>query len=185
MMKVPQLKSGLEELTGDGVGHRKLSDITQAWVSGKSLAEIADTFFEGDDFTTKISKTCKAVYRDLANNAAWGLSALSKMPSAGLDFETMSDEDKRMLNNLPAMLYHGVKTEEGVLMRMNSVPRSVAETVGLKFKEKRTEDGSLVPKAANEYLKSLQTDDWERMRPHAAKMSGDDYHKIWRRLSGF
>lgn len=185
MMKVPQLKSSLEELAGDGVGYRKLADITQAWVSGKSLADIADEFFEGDDFTAKISQACKAVYRDLANNAAWGLSALSKMPTSGLDFENMSEDDKRKLNNLPAMIYHGVKTEEGVLMRMCSVPRSVAETTGSEFR--RVNGEGVIPsnKTAHEFLKSLQASDWERMKPQAAKMSGDDYRKVWKRLSGF
>ena len=185
MMRIPQLKSGLKELTSDGVGYRKLSDITQAWVSGQTLAEIANNFFEGDDFTVKISKACKAVYRDLANNAAWGLSALSKMPSSGLDFESISEEDKRMLNNLPAMLYHGVKTEEAVLMRMNSVPRSVAESAGAEFKSQFADESNLNPKAANKYIKSLRSEDWDRLKPATARMSGGDYHAIWKKLSGF
>ncbi|GAB1256228.1 hypothetical protein NBRC116494_07300 [Aurantivibrio plasticivorans] len=182
MMKVPQLKSSLEELTGDGVGYRKLADITQAWVSGKSLAEIADSFFEGDDFTVKISKACKAVYRDLANNASWGLSALSKMPTSGLNFEEMSDEKRRQLNNLPAMIYHGVKTEEAVLMRMSSVPRSIAEATGAEFKQVHSDN--FTPNAANEYLKSLQASDWDRMKPQSATMSGQDYQEVWKKLSG-
>lgn len=183
MMKVPQLKSSLKELTGDGVGFRKLADITQAWVSGKSLAEIADSFFEGADFTTKISKTCKAVYRDLANNAAWGMSALSKMPTSGIDFDSMSEDEKRKLNNIPAMIYHGVKTEEAVLMRMNSVPRSVAEATGSEFKSMCSDD-QFTPSAASQYLKSLQASDWERLKPKSALMSGEDYKEVWKRLSG-
>lgn len=183
MMRIPQLKASLKELTGDGIGYRKLSDITQAWVSGISLADIADSFFGGDDFTDKISKACKAVYRDLANNAAWGLSALSKMPTSGLDFENMPDEEKRKLNNLPAMIYHGVKTEEAVLMRMNSVPRSIAESAGAEFKRRQSGDG-LTSSAANQYLKSLQAPDWERMKPQSATMSGEDYKNVWKRLSG-
>ncbi len=182
MMKIPQLKSSLEELTKDGVGYRKLADITQAWVSGKSLADIADSFFDSGDFTTRISKACKAVYRDLANNAAWGLSALSKMPTSGLNFEEMSDEEKRSLNNLPAMIYHGVKTEEAVLMRMSSVPRSIAEATGAEFK--RVHSDNFTPATANEYLKSLQASDWERMKPQSATMSGGDYQTVWKKLSG-
>lgn len=182
MMKVPQLKSSLKELIGDGLGYRKLADITQAWVSGKSLAEIADSFFDGADFTAKISKACKAVYRDLTNNAAWGLSALSKMPISGLDFENMSEEEKRKLNNLPAMIYHGVKTEEAVLMRMSSVPRSIAEATGSDFKNSYSDH--LTPNAAIKYLKSLQASDWERLKPPSATMTGDDYKKVWEKLSG-
>lgn len=184
MMRVPQLQKGLEDFQGEGVSN-KLADITQAWVSGSSLAEIANLFFSGDDLTTKISKTCKAVYRDLANNCAWGLSALSKMPTAGLDFERLSDEEKRHLNNLPAMLYHGVRSEEAVLMRMNSVPRSVAEAAGAEFKNQFSNINiTKAPKLAAEFLKSLNTDDWDKLKSKSATMSGEDYQKVWKHLSG-
>ncbi|EKF9565506.1 DEAD/DEAH box helicase [Vibrio cholerae] len=187
MLRVPQLQESLKEISkGQGNSHRKLADITQAWVTGSSIESIAKTYFEGDSLTDQISKACRAVYRDLANNGAWGLSALSKMPTSGLDFEAMTDEEKRRLNNLPAMLYHGVKTEEGVLMRMNSVPRSIAERAGEDFKA-RTEAGAektLSPRKASEYLKSLKPDDWARLKPDNSSLSGEDYLKVWKRLSG-
>ena len=187
MLRVPQLQESLREISkGQGNSHRKLADITQAWVTGSSIESIAKTYFEGDSLTDQISKACRAVYRDLANNGAWGLSALSKMPTSGLDFEAMTDEEKRRLNNLPAMLYHGVKTEEGVLMRMNNVPRSIAERAGEDFKA-RTEAGAentLSPRKASEYLKSLKPDDWARLKPDNSSLSGEDYLKVWKRLSG-
>jgi hypothetical protein len=46
-----------------------------------------------------------------------------RLPTAGLDFDNMPEDQKRITNNLPAMLYHGVNTEAGVLMRMNAVRR--------------------------------------------------------------
>jgi hypothetical protein len=187
MMRVPQLQGGLRDISkGEGNSYRKLADITQAWVTGSSIESIAKTYFEGDTLTDQISKACRAVYRDLANNGAWGLSALSKMPTSGLDFENMTDEEKRRLNNLPAMLYHGVQTEEAVLMRMNSVPRSIAERAGEDFRA-QTDDGAgvaLSPRKAGEYLKSLRTEDWVRLKPENSVLSGDDYFKIWKRLSG-
>jgi len=187
MMRVPQLKKGLDEIAGNGPGYRQLADITQSWVAGDSIEAIATRYFEGNTLTDQISKACKAVYRDLANNAAWGLSALSKMPTSGLDFESMSDEEKRRLNNLPAMLYHGVKSEEAVLMRMNAVPRSIAERVGQEFKLQMKEakrGSSLSPKIAGDFLKSLESDDWNRLKPTGSSMSGDDYRLVWKRLSG-
>jgi replicative superfamily II helicase len=185
MMKLPQLKKGLEEIKGNGLGHRKLAIMTQDWVSGKSLAEIAEAHFDGDSLTDKVSKACRAVYRDLANNGAWGLSALSKMPTSGLDFDSMSEQDKRRLNNVPAMLYHGVSTEEGVLMRMNAVPRTIAEAAGKELRNKmRGQEDLLAPKMATEYLKGLSSADWSRIRPKKATMSGEDYQKVWKRLSG-
>jgi hypothetical protein len=185
MMRVPQLSKGFEEIKGDGRKHRQLADITQAWVSGKSLEDIAKEYFTGKTVTDQISKACKAVYRDLANNGAWGLSALSKMPTAGIDFDSLTDEQRRQLNNLPAMLYHGVRTEEGILMRMNSVPRSVAEQAGEDFKRKAGEmNASVSPKQAGDYVKSLKAEDWARLKPNTSKLSGEDYKKVWHLLSG-
>lgn len=186
MMRVPQLKKGLSDISqGEGVGYRKLADITQAWVTGSSIEAIAKEYFQGANLTDQISKACKAVYRDLANNGAWGLSALSKMPTSGIDFENMSDDDKRRLNNLPAMLYHGVRTEEGVLMRMNSVPRSIAERAGEDFKNQSGDiSAAFSPTHAGDYLKSLKAEDWARLKPNNSAMSGEDYQQIWKRLSG-
>lgn len=187
MLRVPELKKSLGEMSKvQGNSHRELADITQAWVTGSSIESIAKTYFKGDNLTDQISNACRAVYRDLANNGAWGLSALSKMPTSGLDFDAMTDEEKRKLNNLPAMLYHGVKTEEAVLMRMNSVPRSIAERAGEDFKAvtEASAEHALSPRKANEYLKSLKPDDWERLKPDNSGLSGEDYLKIWKRLSG-
>ena len=187
MMRVPQLKKGLSDISkGEGVDHCKLADVTQAWVNGDCIESIAKTYFKGGTLTDQISKACKAVYRDLANNGAWGLSALSKMPTSGLDFESMTNEERRILNNLPAMLYHGVKTEEAVLMRMNSVPRSIAEQAGDDFKTQPADetDLTLSYRKAKKYLKSLRDEDWSRLKPKNSKMSGNDYKEVWKILSG-
>jgi len=185
MMRIPQLQKSLSELSkGEGVNYRTLADITQAWVNGASVETIAKEYFKGGTLTDQISKACKAIYRDLANSGAWGLSALSKMPTAGIDFDALTDEEKRKLNNLPAMLYHGVNTEEAVLMRMNNVPRSVAEKVGEAFRSQEGIKINLSPKQAGEYLKSLTKDDWSRLKPNGSVMTGEDYQKVWKRLSG-
>ncbi|MGO0305254.1 DEAD/DEAH box helicase [Endozoicomonas acroporae] len=183
MMKLPQLKESLEEISGKGRDSTNLADITQAWVSGKSLEDIATEYFQGKTSTDQISNACKAVYRDLANSGAWGLSALSKIPTSGLNYENMTDEDKRQINNLPAMIYHGVRSEEAVLMRMNSVPRSVAENLGGRFKQVG-EGKSLSPARAGEFLRTLKDSDWDQVKPKNSTLSGADYQAIWRRLSG-
>lgn len=185
MLKLPQLKEKLSDIAGDGRDSKRLADITQAWVSGASLAEIAETYFsEGKDFTVALSNACRAVYRELADNGAWGLSALSKMPTSGIEFENLSEKEQRVLNNLPAMLYHGVKTEEGVLMRMNYVPRSIAESLGADFKQHVSGETDLSPTKAADYINSLKANAWERLKPKGAALSGEDYRVIWKRLSG-
>ena len=83
------------------------------------------------------------------------------------------------------MIYHGVKSEEAVLMRINSVPRSVAENLGNMF---RTEVGGDAQKAniqnAREYLKNLNNSDWDQVKPKSSQLNGAEYKEIWKLLSG-
>lgn len=185
MLKVPQIAESLEELGGEGSSRKYLADITRAWVAGKSIQEIAQAYFQGDsaDKTKAITNACKAIYRTLVNSGTWGLSALSRL--SGVDFDSLSDVERRKVNALPAMIYHGVKTEEAVLMRMNVVPRSVAERLGEEFRSScgdRFSDMSI--NDAQTFLKALNISDWDRVRPPNAHLSGAEYKNVWEVLSG-
>jgi hypothetical protein len=104
---------------------------------------------------------------------------------SGIDFESLSPEQRRAINNLPAMLYHGVSTEAGIAMRVNSVPRSIAERLGQKFADAvESPDDVGRPQIAREFLIDLRDGDWDQARPASATMTGADYRKVWARLSG-
>jgi replicative superfamily II helicase len=184
MMNVRELKS-LEDLGGDGTNKQQVASITQDWVNGSSIEEIAKRYFSNDkgNTTRSVSKACKAIYRNLCNMGPWGLSALSKMPTSGLDFDELPKEVVRRINSLPSMIYHGVKTEPAVLLRMNAVPRSVAEKLGATFESEIGVDKMTI-KNAREFLKTLGDAAWESAAPKNAAMSGADYRQVWRRLSG-
>lgn len=184
MLRIPQIKRGLEDLTSPGIDRTQIAGITKAWVGGESIQAIATKFFEGaDGGTDAITNTCKAIYKTLVNNGTWGLAALSKF--SGIDFENLSDAERRQINALPAMIYHGVKTEAGVLMRMNSVPRSVAEKLGQVFEKKvgAVNEGQGV-QAARGFLKDLDATGWDSVKPANAALSGSDYQRLWEILSG-
>lgn len=188
MMNIPQIRNALQEIGGSGVAQKYIADIARAWVSGQPLETIAQTYFLSEkkpDLTNAITDACKGIYRTLANVGTWGLSALSKMPTSGLDFEKLSDEDKRMVNVLPAMLYHGVSTESAVLMRINSVPRTIAPQLGTQYAEAAGDAAKLGnTRHAREFLRQLSGKEWDRAVPSGATMSGEDYRQVWRRLSG-
>ena len=186
MLKVPQLSQQLEEIGGDGVDHTHLSNITRDWVNGTRIEEIAKTYFsKGDEAETEaLTNACKAVYRAIVNNGTWGVSALSRL--SGLDFDAMPEEERRRINSLPAMIYHGVRTEEAVLMRMNSAPRSAAERLGELYRASTPDDDARrysVSKART-FLKDLSLKDWGDIRPDNAALSGADYRRVWEVLSG-
>ncbi len=182
MLKLPQLKGNLEEITNRGLEHSQISNITKAWVNGKSIEEIARDYFSGEEVQTKdISAACKAIYKTLVNNGTWGMSALSRL--SGFDFDQLSNSEKRQINMVPAMIYHGVKSEEGVLLRMNSVPRSIAESLGSIMKESVTIENRTVQDARS-FLKQSDISTWDRAIPRSSSLSGKEYKQIWHILSG-
>ena len=183
MLKIPQL-ARLDEITKNGNEHQHLANITRDWVSGKSIQEIAQDYFRADqDATRAITEACKAIYRNLVNNGTWGLSALSRL--SGLDFDKLSAEQKRHINLLPAMIYHGVRSEEGVLMRMNGIPRSIAEPMGESFQHATRQAGRTPSvQAARAFIASADISVWNRVKPTNSVLSGAEYQDVWRILSG-
>jgi replicative superfamily II helicase len=186
MLKIPQLSDSLNEIGGEGFDHAHLSNITKDWVNGKSLQDIARSYFaEGraDADTEAFTSACRALYRTIVNSGTWGVSALSRV--SGVDFAQMTEADRRRINALPAMIYHGVRTEEAVLMRMNSAPRSAAERLGQMYK---SEIGDSVTQysigVARKYLRELSTSDWTKACPPNAALTGEGYRRVWRVLSG-
>jgi hypothetical protein len=184
MLHIPQLAESLRDLGGYGTGNIHIAEITKAWVGGRSIQDIAREFFHGDENRTKaITDACRAIYRNLVNTGTWGLSALSRLSS--IDFDALSEVDQRRINTLPAMVYHGVRTEEAILMRMNAVPRSIAERLGGEF---RSSAGERFAEAgvqqARLFLKGLDAAGWGRVRPDGAHLSGKDYKLVWELLSG-
>lgn len=183
MLRIPQLARNLSELTSAGLQRSHLALMTSDWVDGKSIQEIATTYFQADDSTGAITDACKAIYRNLVNNGTWGLSALSRL--SGIDFEGLSDQQKRHINLLPAMIYHGVKSEEGVIMRMNGVPRSIAEGMGEHYRSVQTTvPGASGVQKVRQFLATADISFWNRARHATSPMSGEEYKKVWKVISG-
>lgn len=184
MLRVPQLARNLDEIKGDGIEKQQLAQITQAWVQGKTIQEIATNFFKNDKSpTSAITDTCRAIYRNLVNNGTWGLSALSRL--SGIDFDGLSADQRRQIDLLPALVYHGVQTEQAVVMRMNGVPRSIAENLGESFQRSAGAEGTTagVP-GARQFLNTASIDVWNQARPIGAALSASEYKMVWKVISG-
>lgn len=187
MLKVPQLKRQLDEIGGDGFDQTRLSDITRDWVNGKGIDAIAKEYFARDrddeSGTAAITEACRAIYRSIVNNGTWGVSALSRV--SGIDFDDLTEAERRRINALPAMIYHGVRTEDAVLMRMNAAPRSVAEALGTLYRDFVGDDQSSISiGGARKFLKELSDESWDRVKPQQAALSGVGYKRAWQILSG-
>ena len=138
----------------------------------------------------------------------WGGSALSRV--SGIDFETLPEAEQRRINALPAMIYHGVRSEDAVLIeahapafragaraaagldvdglagqRMNPAPRSAAEALGNLYREVAGGDEHRYSLGkARAFLKGLAVADWRGVRPEGAPLSGAGYKRVWEILSG-
>ncbi len=184
MMHLPNLNQTLNEIAGAGPARQRIAEIAKAWVSGQSLQEIATHYFEGRTSTERITEACRGIYRALVNSGVWGLAALSKLPGSGIDWERLNEEQKRMLNLIPAFIYHGVDTEEAVLLRMNMVPRTIAKRLGESMRAQFGHGEAISISQARDYVKNLAPEIWEQVRPVASTLSGIQYRQIWRQLSG-
>ncbi|MBQ1011754.1 DEAD/DEAH box helicase [Micromonospora sp. M51] len=187
MLQLPQISASIEELNGGmgtGLGDRA-ARIAVDWVEGVSIEDIAVRYFSGSNTSTTaaITEATRAIYRHLAVAGAWGLSALSKLPTSGIDFSALPEDQLRRINLLGAMIYHGVNTEAGVVMRMSSVPRSVANSLGVEFARTQPPEG-IRPARAREFLKALSPGEWQRHVPEGAQVSGADLRELWQVLSG-
>lgn len=180
MLKIPQLKD-LEEIAGSGQRHKNIANITTDWVTGSSIYDIAIKYFsDKKDNIDKLRLASKAINRQIANYGTWGVSAITKL--SGIDFGQLSDEQRKEIDSLPAMIYHGVRTSEAVLMCINNVPRSIAERLGNEYKKVAKEYSV---EEAKQFIISLRVNDWEKMRKPNSAMNGKDYMNIWKLFSGF
>ena len=179
---IPEVKD-LSKIASGGptLQQRKISLIISDWVSGKGIAEIAKQHFENEE--DSITECVRAIYGKIVNSATWGIAGIQKIPDSGLEFDRMPDLQRKQIANLPAMVYYGVDSEEAILMRMHSVPRSVSKRIGSAYID---ESGGYDIYSRNTadvlaWLGDLPEGMWQ---PESPAISGSECKKIWRRLSG-
>ncbi|MEQ8554574.1 MAG: DEAD/DEAH box helicase [Cyclobacteriaceae bacterium] len=187
MMNTYEIRKSIEELSpGDLVLDRaSISRLVIDWVNGRDIASIAARIYPGQESQQAIQKTTKALYKVVANAATWGLSALQQMPTSGSGWENLSDIEKKRMANLPAYLHYGVNTDEGVLMRKNNVPRSIANRLGELYGT--SVEGQIFSQPSSsvtDWIGQQNVGTWNEVRPANSPLSGEDYKKIWMKLNG-
>lgn len=182
MLKIPEINENLKEVasSSDTIG-KYLADIISDWVSGESLNEIAQRYFDYGD-SDALTKCCRAIYSKIINSASWGLSSMLKIPTNGLKFDELDEIELQKIKNLPSMIYYGVNTSEAVLMRSINVPRSIAKELGDLFARENDLAKASTSKAMN-WLERLNTDGWDRIST-SKKLTGEEYKKVWTILNG-
>src|SRR5690606_41371317 len=97
----------------------------------------------------------------------------------------LSEIERKPKAHLPAYLHCGVNTDEGVLMRKNNGPRSIANQLGELFTASIEGNVFSQPSSAVfEWLNQQNVTTWNSVRPANSILSGEDYQKVWMKLNG-
>lgn len=186
MMNTYEIRKSIKDITisNQPISHSSIARLIIDWVNGRTISDISTRIFPRDN--QAIQKTTKALYKVIANAATWGLAALQKMPTSGIDWDNLSELEKKKMANLPAYLHYGVNTDEGVLMRKNNVPRSIANKIGYYFKGETSEENifNVTTSEISEWLNRQDDRVWNNSVPNNSRLSGEDYKKIWKKLNG-
>lgn len=187
MLNTYEIKKSIEELSNgqQPLDHSSIARLIIDWVNGQDIASIASKFYPNEEANKAIQRATRALYKVVANAATWGLAALQKMPTSGMDWESLSEIEKKRMANLPAYLHYGVNTDEGVLMRKNNVPRSIAKRLGELYSASVSGQIFDQPSSSvSQWIGQQDTETWSRIRPSGSRLSGDDYKKVWMKLNG-
>ena len=188
MLDTYEIKNSMKKLSGEdgGLTNNNIALLITDWVNGHGISQIASRFYPDLEANEAIQKTTHALYRVVANAGTWGLAALQQMPTSGIDWKNLTEIEKNKMANLPAYLHYGVNTDEGVLMRKNNVPRSIANRLGKLYNS--SVGGEIFSQPADSVTEWLNRQDgqaWEEVRPVGSKLSGAEYKRIWKKLNGF
>lgn len=186
MLKTYEIQKSIEKLkTGQTIDKTRIAQLVIDWVNGKDIATIASRFYPRENEQVAIRETTKALYSIVANAATWGLAAMQKIPTSGIDWDGLSEIEKKRMANLPAYLHYGVNTDEGVLMRKNNVPRSIANRLGELYSA--SIGGEIFSQPSNsvsDWLDQQNAETWNRVIPAGSRLSGEDYKTVWMKLNG-
>ncbi|HOU95715.1 MAG TPA: DEAD/DEAH box helicase, partial [Bacteroidales bacterium] len=186
MLNTYEIRKSLEDIKiGNKVlDQSSISRLIIYWVNGDTISDIAKKLISSGDTNENIKIISKALYRVITTSASWGISALQKMPTSGIDWHYLSESEKKKILNIPAYIYYGVSTNEAVLMRKANVPRTIATKLGEKYKKEFGED-FLNHNAENvqKWLSSKTERDIQTIIPVNSPLNAKEYIEIWKRLN--
>lgn len=175
LLRVPELRESFEFIiSGRNTDGQSLALILKDWVNGVSVPEIANRYFmnEGDDVTKAMTNCGKSLFGKLTQAASWGLGALLSITGGDL-----TEEQFRLLRNLPSRVYYGVNDDAAIALRLLGVPRAAATPLANAM---GNVSGQPLPEV-RERLKALDEARWTQA---LGQSNGTVYRKVWRVLEG-
>ena len=174
LIRVPELRDNLKAVIGEQSEYgAKLSEIVKAWVGGKSLPEIADSYFhkKNDKPEDTITRCGQNLFGKLTQTTSWGLGALLSITASQLP-----EDEFRQLSNLPSRVFYGVNSDDAIALRLLGIPRTATESLASYFGTQIQEPLPNLRKS----LIDLTEQDWK----NAVGQNGPIYRRVWHILEG-
>lgn len=175
LLRVPELRQNLEEVTGAaGPNGDKLALILKDWVSGCTLPDIAQRHFskDGRDATDTLTACGQNLFGKLTQTAAWGLGALLSITGGDIP-----EDERQLLNNLASRVYYGVSDESAIALRLLGIPRMAAEPLAAQMRASGH-------RPLAEIRNALRSSDAAFWTVALGSEKGKIYRKVWRVLEG-
>ncbi|OEU70333.1 MAG: ATP-dependent helicase [Desulfovibrio sp. S3730MH75] len=167
LLRVPELRDNLEAATGGNSSDgNKLALIIKDWVNGKSVADIADLYFENN-----MTKCGQNLFGRLTQTSSWGLGALLSITAGNLP-----EEQYKQLSNLPSRVFYGVNDDSAIVLRLLGIPRTATMLLLNSMPGILSQP---LPKVRDS-LRNLPEKRWIE----AIGEYGAVYRKVWRVLEG-
>ncbi|MGW0081872.1 hypothetical protein [Streptomyces sp. NPDC003393] len=165
---VPEMSLSPTDEAG-GLNARRVAGVLRDWVSGKTLPEIADSWFSHMD--KPLTFTGRYLFKDVAGYLPWGIGALQLVELSGANSEATS-----AAFHVPAMAFYGVDSIDSLPLRMVGVPRAAAKAFG----ERAPRFSSF--REAREWVSAQPESAW--MGPSNRNFSADTLRTVWEAVGG-
>ena len=176
----------VEELdfqTEEGGYGASIGRIVSSWVRGVSVSEIARQFFPDEDPTKSVTDCCRRLFGNILPNATWGFGALQTLGVSDEQLRSVPLAQQLEIRSVPAMLFYGVDTLDGVVMRNLNVPRLIAKQMGERFgRDVRGLEGRMG--RARDWLNEQPVAAWQEVVPTGSRLNGAEYRRVWAIING-
>jgi len=172
LLKVPELRDNLQAVIGNNNPDGDiLARIIKDWVHGRSIEEIATSYFgkQGISKAESITKCGQNLFGKITQTTSWGLGALLTITAGSLD-----DDRFLQVRNLPSQVFYGVNSDEAVTLRLLGIPRAAAPKLATHLQKNLNQS---LP-AIRQHLATMDEQDWKT----ALGDSGNTYRKVWKIL---
>lgn len=180
LLRVPELniKSERGKVEGETLGN-----LLTKWVNGEPISSIAEMpMFRDEDKTIAVTNCIKSL-TEIVHYASWGMGALETLSLKKEEIEKLDKRSQLELLSVPSMIYFGVNSIEGVVMRNLGVSRSIANSLGERYRQETSDEIPSLIKARS-WLKESNTKTWDQCVPAKSRMNGSEYKMIWQIMNG-